>query len=120
MPWAIPGGINTMTKERWREIVGRIKDNFQIEDEGSYHFDEEGGVDVESIVFNGPLGRMKLEFEEKPVIIDKKTTYSNRIGSETRIEYVYSQSEKSAKLMAYKWDDGIDDWVEMEAKNFGL
>ena len=34
-----------MTKERWVEIIGNIKDNFEVKDEGSMHLDDEGGVD---------------------------------------------------------------------------
>lgn len=108
-----------MNKERWQEIVGQIKDSFSIEEEGLEHLEEEGGVDVDFVVFKGPLGRMKLELVSKPVVLDKKTIYSRRIGSNAQVEYVYSENEKSCKLMAYKWDEGADDWIEMEAKNFG-
>lgn len=109
-----------MTKEKWREIIGNIKDNFKVEDEGKEHYEEGGGIDVEYIIFNGPLGRMKLEFISKPVVLDKKTKYSRRIGSETAVEYVYSPDEKSRRLKASKWDEGSDVWVEMEAKKFDL
>lgn len=107
-----------MTREKWQTILGNIKDNFKIEEEGSEFVDEEGGVSIEFIIFDGPLGRMRLEFVSKPLVVDKKTTYSKRIGSETKIDYVYSDSEKSENLTAYKWDDSQDDWVEMEANMF--
>lgn len=98
--------------------MGNIKDNFSVEEHGREHFDESGGADIEHIIFTGPLGRMKLEFISKPVVLDKKTIYSRRIGSETKVEYVYSQDEKSQKLKAYKWDSAENVWVEMEAKNY--
>ena len=107
-----------MTQEKWKEILGNIKDNFMVEDEGNEHFDEEGGVDIDYVIFRGPLGRMRLEFIAKPVILDKKTIYSKRIGSETKVEYVYSADEKNYKLRAYKWDEAEEDWVEMEAAKF--
>ncbi|KKQ60294.1 MAG: hypothetical protein US81_C0025G0001, partial [Parcubacteria group bacterium GW2011_GWE2_38_18] len=110
---------NYMTKERWQEILGQIKDSFSIEEEGSEHLEEEGGVDIDFVVFNGPLGRMKLELISRPVVLDKKTIYSKRIGSNAQVEYVYSDHERSFKLMAYKWDESADDWIEMDAKNFG-
>jgi hypothetical protein len=109
-----------MQPGKWQEIVGNIKDNFSVEETGKNHFEEEGGAEVEFIIFKGPLGRMKLEFIVKPVILDKKTKYSNRIGAETVVEYVYSLDEKTYKLKVYKWDEGVQDWAEMEAKNFGL
>lgn len=107
-----------MTLEKWQNIVGNIKDNFRVEEHDREHSDESGGVDIEYIIFAGPLGRMKLEFISQPVVLDKKTVYSRRIGSETKVEYVYSQDEKSCKLKAYKWDDNENVWVEMEAKNY--
>ncbi|MEA3464120.1 MAG: hypothetical protein U9R14_03535, partial [Patescibacteria group bacterium] len=61
---------------------------------------------------------IKLEFVSKPVVLDKKTTYSNRIGSETKVDYVYSDTEKSNRLMAYKWDEGEDKWIEIDAGTF--
>ncbi len=107
-----------MTKEKWQEIVGKVKDSFELEDEGGEHLEDEGGVDIEYIIFTGPLGRMRLEFITKPVILDKKTTYSRRIGSETAVDYIYSETEKSEKLNAYKWNDTINDWQEIEAGSF--
>jgi len=107
-----------MTVEKWKDIVGKIKDSFVVEDEGDEHFDERGGVDIEFIIFEGPLGRMRLEFVSKPVVIDKKTIYSNRIGSETKVDYIYSADERTTKLAAYKWNEDQDDWVEIEAGMF--
>ena len=104
-----------MTPEKWQNIIGNIKDNFKVEDEGSEHLEEEGGVDIEYIVFQGPLGRMRLEFVSKPVVLDKKTLYSRRIGSETKVEYVYSETERTYNLTAYKWDDDKNEWTEVEA-----
>jgi hypothetical protein len=107
-----------MTTEKWKEIVGNIKDNFPVEDEGKDHLDEEGGIDIEYIIFVGPLGRMRLEYIVKPIVLDKKTTYKRRIGSETKVNYIYSQAEKNQFLMAYKWDANQEEWIEIDAGNF--
>lgn len=109
---------SNMTLEKWKKITDNIRDSFEVEDEGSEHYEEEGGVDVEFIVFTGPLGRMKLELETRPVVLDKKTKYSNRIGSETKVDYVYSADEKSLRFFAYKWDDAQNDWSEISTKSF--
>ena len=109
-----------MAPERWKDILGNVKDNFKVEDEGSFHDEEEGGVDVEFIVFAGPLGRMRLEYLVKPAVIDKKVSFSNRIGSKSEVKYIYSDTEKVQKMKAYKWDDNDEEWVEMEAKKFDL
>ena len=107
-----------MNLEKWTNVIGQIKDNFEVLDEGQEHLDEEGGTDIEFIIFKGPLGKMRLEFVSKPVILDKKTNYSKRIGSETAVKYVYSEDEKSSHLTAYKWDDNQNDWIEVEGKMF--
>jgi hypothetical protein len=107
-----------MNQERWEIIKGNILDKFDVEDKGSEHIDDEGGIDIEYIVFGSPMGRMRLEFVVKPQVMDKKTTYSNRIGSETKVDYVYSETEKSEQLIAYKWDDDSGEWAEIEAKAF--
>ena len=104
--------------EKWEKIKGNIKDNFTIEDEGKEHVDDEGGIDVEFFVFESPLGKVRLEFLSKPLILDKKTTYSKRIGSETKVEYVYSEDEKSYIFKAYKWEDESDDWEEIDSSSF--
>jgi len=109
-----------MNIEKWKSIVGNIKDNFDFQDEGREHLDEAGGIDIEFIEFNGPLGRMRLELVSRPVVLDKKTTYSNRIGSETKVDYIYSLDEKSHKLNIFKWDEAIDDWQEIDNKNFNF
>jgi len=109
-----------MFPDKWQKLVGNIKDNFKVESDGKEPLEEDGGGEIEYIIFLGPLGRMKLEFITKPVVLDKKTKYSNRFGAETVVDYIYSPDEKNHKLKAYKWDEGANDWLEMEAKKFDI
>ena len=104
-----------MSPEKWEQIKGEIKDNFQVEENNKEHVEEQGGIDIEYIIFQGPMGKMKLEFVTKPVIIDKKTNYSLRIGSESRVEYIYSDTEKSYHLYAFKWDEEEGEWTEIDS-----
>lgn len=104
-----------MTREKWTIVLGNILDNFEVLEHDKEFIEEEGGIDLEYVVFIGPLGKMRVEFIEKPIVLDKKTNYSNRIGSETGVEYVYSETEKSSRLIAYKWSEEGDDWIEIEA-----
>lgn len=107
-----------MLPEKWENLVDDINDKFEVEDQGRQHLDEQGGTDIEFIIFKSPLGRMKLEFVTKPVVLDKKTIYSRRIGSGTSVEYVYSKDEKTHKLIAYKWDENQNDWLEIDPGSF--
>ncbi len=107
-----------MTIERWKDIHGNILDNFEVLEQGSDHIDAEGGVDIEFIEFLGPLGKIRLEFITKPVILDKKTNYSHRGGSDTGVEYIYSETDKTNTLIAHKWSEDLDEWKEMDASSF--
>ena len=109
-----------MTPKRWEDLIGKIKDKFTVLEHHQFHLDQEGGTELEDIIFKGPLGKTKLEFTAKPLVVDKKTTYSRRIGSTTKVDYLYSPTEKSYKLKVYRWDSAQDDWLEMEAKNLNL
>lgn len=103
-----------MTKDRWLEIKDLINEKFGIIDQDTDLYDEQGGVNVEWLEFKGPLGRMRLEYETKPVIIDKKSHGSNRMGSEATIQYIYSPTEFTTKLYAYRFNDAQDDWQEID------
>jgi hypothetical protein len=109
-----------MTREKWEMIKGRILDTGKVIDKGTEHFDEEGGVDVDFVEFTSPLGKTRIELVEKPIVLDKKTTYSHRGGSDTGVEYLYSSTEKSSRLAIYKWDEVNNDWLEINAENFSL
>ena len=107
-----------MSPEKWENLIDDIKDKFEVEKHDKEHLDEQGGTDIEFIIFKSPLGRVKLEFITKPVVLDKKVTYSRRIGSETTVDYVYSEDEKTNRLVAYKWNEIDKDWVEINADSF--
>jgi hypothetical protein len=108
-----------MQKERWLDLVGSIKEKFHVEEHEFYQDPLGGGIEGEYIVFISPMGRVKLDYASKPVVLDKKTLYSNRAGQETKVEYVYSPTEKSSKMSAFLWSDDEDEWVEIDAKKFG-
>jgi hypothetical protein len=104
-----------MNPEKWTEIKGQIKDDFGVLEEKKEALDNDQPGEKEVILFNGPLGRMKLEFITRPVILDKRALASKRIGSERKVQYIYSDSEFSHVLKAYKWDENQSEWLAMEA-----
>ncbi|MDD5341445.1 MAG: hypothetical protein PHC97_03365 [Patescibacteria group bacterium] len=107
-----------MNEERWGEIKDLVKKNFGILENQVLQLSEvEGGGTKEELIFNGPLGKMKLEYIVKPLVIDKKTTYSKRIGSDTKVEYITSDTEKVRRMVAYKWDESGDNWEKIEMAN---
>jgi hypothetical protein len=107
-----------MQKDRWLDVVAEIKKNFQVEDSGTINDDEQGGTVTEFIVFESPMGIIRLEFSTHPLILETKTKYHKRIGSETEIEYVFSPTEKSSKLEVFRWDEALDDWQAFKTQAF--
>jgi len=103
-----------MIPEKWDEIKGMIKKNFEVFDSGKKEVEDKPEANLEFIEFDGPLGKMRLEYITSPKVLDKKTNYSNRIGGNVTVEYVYSENEMVHTLKAYKWDDNDDTWMEAE------
>ncbi|MBT6691294.1 hypothetical protein HOB10_03110 [Candidatus Parcubacteria bacterium] len=102
-----------MTETKWKEIKQQLRDNFEIEDE--YEEDFNPGVS-EALEFTGPQGKMKVRFVVKPRMLDKKTEYSNRAGSNVKVEYVYSEDEFVSYLEAFTWSDASNDWQKIESE----
>jgi len=106
-----------MTAEKWAQIRGMVLENFKDAEKGQEDLDDDSGGSMEVIEFNGPVGRMRLEYITRPVVLGKNVSGSRRIGSHHEIDYVYSDSEVTQTLKAYKFDESEQEWVEMDFKN---
>ena len=116
-----------MTDEKWQNIVSMIKDKFAVEEESSDSVEigntKAGSPAIEIkeiIIFDGPLGKIKLERTTRPIVVDKKTQYSQRIGAQVTVDYVYSDSENSQKVRFYRYESDQTDWVEINQNNFNI
>jgi hypothetical protein len=107
-----------MNQERWDEIKEKIENKFKISAKNVEVLENKGIKEI--IEFEGPLGKIKLEFVNQPKILDKKTQYSNRIGGQTNVKYVYSDSETSSYLKIYKQDKETEEWVEINQSIFSF
>lgn len=109
-----------MAPERWQQIKEMIRKQYSVEDEGTEDLVVEtadGTVkqgEAEFVVFSGPMGKMKLEFQKKPRLEEKKYHYSHQQGTAARVEYKFSEDELVYTLKAFKEsDDG--EWEEMDS-----
>ncbi len=105
-----------MTNEKWEQIIGQIKDSFEI----SSHETTDGDLEhetYETLIFTNPLGRMKLERHTKPRLLETKTLYSNRKGTAGTEERVYSDDETVDTVALYR--EVGDDWEEMDVSALG-
>ena len=105
-----------MSPDKWEEIKDMAKKNFEVVETGK---SENGDVITEDLIFNGPLGKMKLQFVSKPLVLSKKVTYSKRMGDTAKVDYITSDTEKTNTLFAFKWDTASDTWIEINAASFG-
>jgi len=111
-----------MNEEKWGDIVELIEQKFGIIDRtkeempiGDDFNEDKAREKIDSIIFDGPLGRMKVQNIIRPVVLDKKAHYTKTIGQGAQIEIDYSDNETTSKIKAFKWDDIGSDWVEIEA-----
>ncbi|PIT90257.1 MAG: hypothetical protein COU22_03180 [Candidatus Komeilibacteria bacterium CG10_big_fil_rev_8_21_14_0_10_41_13] len=106
-----------MNIDQWEQLKNKVLKENEVLD----HYedrDEDRREDIEVIEFISPLGRMKLEWLTRPKVLDKKTSYSNRVGSQVSVDIVYSEDEITRTLKVYNWDDENEDWQEMDASAF--
>ncbi|MDO8668963.1 MAG: hypothetical protein Q7K65_01580 [Candidatus Buchananbacteria bacterium] len=111
-----------MLPEKWEQTKGHILDSFSDVEVSAQELQEPEVGQKEIVIFSGPLGRMKLEYYTRPVVLNRKTHGSRRIGSHTEVEYVYSTDEFSHQLKVYKLDSATEEWLEMamEKGSFNL
>ena len=106
-----------MSPEKWQATKNQIKSAFKDAEFFSEELKEPDRGSIEILEFTGPLGRMRLEYTTKPLIIDKQVSGSRRIGSHHEVKYIFSETEISHIFNAFKWDEEKDDWVEIDLKN---
>ncbi|MDD4289878.1 MAG: hypothetical protein PHH83_01205 [Patescibacteria group bacterium] len=104
-----------MNQEKWKDVKAKILDSFDVINQYTNTDDDNHGI-LEVIEFKSPAGEMKVEFHERDLVLDKHTNYSNRIGSGVSVDYIYSNTEKTYSLKAYKKVN--DDWEQIEAPSF--
>jgi len=108
-----------MNDERWYNLTESIREKFGILEEKTEPIEMEvgGGQKVkrgkkEIIIFNGASGKMKLEREIKPIVLEKKLHYHRR-KDDARAEYIFSPDEFSYNLNAYRWDETLAHWEKI-------
>jgi hypothetical protein len=103
-----------MNQEKWESLITLINEQYEVIEHKTEDILEGKGTS-EFICFRGPMGKIKLEREVKPVVTGRKVLSSRRIGSEVSEEFEYSDSEMIDKLNAFRWNDSKDDWDEIDA-----
>jgi hypothetical protein len=103
-----------MKDDKWGEILDRILTNFKVL---SREQTQEDVAEIETLVFEAPIGKIKLVRTVRPAVLDKKVIGAHRRGkSSAQYEYIYSPDEKVSTFDAYREVDG--EWEKMDADAF--
>ncbi|MFH1426398.1 MAG: hypothetical protein ABIG66_03095 [Candidatus Kerfeldbacteria bacterium] len=106
-----------MNEERWETIRASIKDQFEIEYEGTEDMEDSPGQ-AEVLEFEGPMGFMRVEFVTKPKTIGRKVHGSTRIGGDSREEIIFSEDEFVSHIQIFVFNDDTDEWDEVKKDLF--
>ena len=107
-----------MTEAHWHEIIDRVKDKFNIDEQDKSEETRGDGswTRHEWVIFTGPMGRIKLERIIRPAITGEQRIYSRRQGTSAELVRTYSESETTQSLHAYHEVGG--NWEELDPKAF--
>lgn len=115
-----------MTQDKWDEVKDMVKSKFEVLEEkveplflktGLIDADQQKIGDKDVLVFDGPMGKIKLEYLVKPVVLDKKEHYTKRGGTSSQTEYILSDTEFVRRMEAFRWINGF--WEKIDASSFG-
>lgn len=102
-----------MKDEKWYYLLEEIDRKFGIEEKKTEEIPDRRTT-IETVIFTGASGRMKIERVTRPVILERKVKFSKRAGSDSAEKYVYSEDEKIHRVTLYAWNEDESKWVEID------
>jgi hypothetical protein len=107
-----------MHQSKWEDLLDQIERQFGFVEHTSEDYPDRR-LTVETVVFDGASGRMKLERAVRPVVLDRRATFSKRIGSEVTFDYVLSEDEFVDTVKLYRWDRIGQEWRQIDIADLG-
>ena len=74
----------------------------------------------ERIEFVSPVGKIRLEKIRKPMVLDKRVLYSKRIGSDIKVDRVYSDKDMVEHINIYRLNETENVWIKLDEHNFSF
>ena len=108
-----------MNAELWGDILDRLEEQYgklDVEKLSETREDDTGQKltsEIKRVEFDSAQGKMRVELVTAPMILDKKTHYTHTAGARANVEYVLSDTEKTQRIRAYRYDEDTDDWIEI-------
>lgn len=107
-----------MYQRKWEDLLDKVEKMFGFIEHTTEEYPERR-MTVETAVFDGASGRIKLERTMKPVVLDQKTTYSKRVGSGVTTEYILSDDEYVDTVRFFRWDRLAREWKQIDMADIG-
>jgi hypothetical protein len=107
-----------MTKNKWLNLLDTIEGKFGVDKDYKEKHEDDIPGEKHIVEFGSPMGKIKLEWVEKARLLNEKTSYSNRIGSNVKIDKVYSEDEMVNYMNAFKWDEVTNEWEKIDTSFF--
>lgn len=107
-----------MYQGKWDDLIDKIERMFGFVEHTTESYPERR-MTVETAVFDGASGRIKLERTVKPLVLDQKTSYSKRAGGEVMTDYVLSDDEYVDIVRFFRWDRLAREWKQIEMDEIG-
>lgn len=108
-----------MKDRLWDDMLDRLENKYgevNIKNRQESRSDDMGNKiisEISYVEFEIPEGKLRVEKWVTPMIIDKKTYYSNSSANHTTVEYITSDTEKTSKIKVFKLDQDNDEWLEI-------
>jgi len=106
-----------MTDDKWKDALDRITERFTVFEQGTEPLPEYPNGKREFIVFQSPLGKVRLERTTKPRTVGERAITSRRIGGTTKVEQQYDLHDMVHFLTATRWDEASGTWREIDASH---
>ena len=103
-----------MTDDKWEIVLDRIQSQFQVIKHGEEAIADVPNGKLEFIIFDSPMGKLRLERATKPKVLDRKSFGGSKYGVATSVEYIYSVIEITHTFSAFKEVDG--EWEPFNAE----
>lgn len=108
-----------MTDDKWHDALDRIQERFTIYEHGEEALPEYPNGKREFIVFQSPIGKVRLERITKPRTVGERAVTSRRIGGTTKVESMYDLHDLVHFVNAARWDETAGAWREVDASGLG-
>lgn len=106
-----------MQDGKWADLIANVESKFEVLENSKYDLDNIPNAFAEVLIFNGPLGKMKLERVTKPRVVGEKSFGGSKYGAASGVEKIYSEDEFVNVLKVYREVDG--EWEEVDEGMFG-